>query len=318
MSNSMIGEPVSPHVLHKTIKRILSLFVPIGGCVVALLGVELAFSANNQPVPKGAIVASLPRAGGALVICGGGALPSEVGDRFVELAGGSKARIVVIPTAHAAADTSLPTNEIEMWKKRGVASVLTFHTRSKDQANDSAYIKPLTEATGVWFTGGRQNLLTEAYLDTEVERQLKALLDRGGVIGGSSAGAAVMTRIMITGGRNEASEGRGFDLLPGSVVDQHFMKRNRVGRLLGLLTKHPGVLGFGIDEQTALVVQGSHYSVIGNSYVMACVPGSTGQPARLEFLKKGDQVDLTSLRTSELAVSSAIDLDELLQAQNSQ
>jgi cyanophycinase len=312
MSSSSIRDMVSGRALKKTARMVLWVFVAIGGCMVTVMGVELAQLAKVQAQPRLAGPLPRPHTGGSLVIVGGGKMPDEVRDRFVDLAGGPKARIVVIPTAHTAPESAQALRDVDMWKAQGVEWVLPFHARSREQANDPGFVKPLKEATAVWFTGGQQSLVTGAYLDTEVERQLKALLDRGGVIGGSSAGAAIMTRIMITGGRNEATEGRGFDFLPGSIVDQHFMKRNRISRLLGLLTKHPDLLGFGIDESTALIVVGSHYSVIGNSYVMACVPGSTGQPARLEFLKKGDQVDLAALKTSDVSVTSSINLDELL------
>ena len=95
-----------------------------------------------------------------------------------------------------------------------MASLVLFHTRSRDEANDPEFCRPLADATGVWIGGGKQTALTSAYLGTEVERQLKAVLDRGGVIGGTSAGAAVMTRVMIASGRTEAVLSRGFDLLP--------------------------------------------------------------------------------------------------------
>ena len=134
----------------------------------------------------------------------------------------------MIPTAHDIADGPSVNTVLDPWKDKGAASVQLFHTRSREQANDAEFVRPLTEATGVWFGGGRQSYLTEAYLGTEVERQLKALLDRGGVIGGTSAGAAVMTRVMITGGRTTADVGQGFDFFPGAVVDQHFLKRNRL------------------------------------------------------------------------------------------
>ena len=101
-----------------------------------------------------------------------------------------------------------------------------------------------------------------------------ALLARGGVIGGTSAGAAIMSRMMIVSGRTEAKLGQGFDFLPGAVIDQHFLKRNRIKRLLGVVRSHPDLIGLGIDESTALVVdvRGKRLHVIGNSYVIACVP----------------------------------------------
>jgi cyanophycinase len=235
---------------------------------------------------------------GTLVICGGGETPETVRDRFVELAGGPQAAIVVIPTAHQVADTADAGSFLEPWKGKGAASVRLFHTRSRDLANDTEFVRPLTEATGVWFGGGRQNYLTDAYLGTEVERQLMALLERGGVIGGTSAGAAVMTRVMITRGRTTAEVGQGFDFFPGAVVDQHFLKRSRLSRLLSVLTDHPELIGLGIDEGTALVVsvRSRLLNVIGDSYVVACVRGPVGQPARLEILKPGDQASLGSLK----------------------
>jgi len=188
------------------------------------------------------------------------------------------------------------------------ASVTMLHTRSPQEANDPAFVKPLREATGVWIGGGDQSLLSKAYVGTEVERQLKALLDRGGVIGGSSAGAAVMTRVMIATGRTKAILGQGFDFLPGAVVDQHFLRRNRMERLLGVLSSHPELVGLGIDEQTALVVdvREHHLSVIGNSYVVACMPDKDSrQFPRLRFLKPGDQTDLANLKTPRVAAVAA-------------
>jgi len=241
---------------------------------------------------------SVPSHGGALVIGGGGELPELVRDRFVELAGGPQARIIVIPTAHRVADGPEASAALDPWMGKGASSVRLLHTRSQDMANDPAFVQPLTEATGVWLGGGSQKLLTDAYLGTEVERQLKLLLERGGVIGGSSAGAAVMTRVMITRGRMKADVEQGFDFLPGAVVDQHFLKRNRLSRLLSVLTDHPELVGLGIDEQTALVfhVRSRLLTVIGDSFVIACVPGSEDHPARLEVLKSGDKIDLATLK----------------------
>ncbi len=137
-------------------------------------------------------------------------------------------------------------------------------------------------------------LLTQAYLGTEVETQLKALLARGGVIGGTSAGAAVMSGVMIAGGRTKADVGRGFDLISGAVVDQHFLRRNRVERLVGVLVGASDLVGLGIDERTVLVfdVREHHLSVIGDSYVVACATDSNNHSVRYNFLKSGDRFHL--------------------------
>lgn len=238
---------------------------------------------------------SAKRVSGALVIHGGGQVPDQVVDRFVQLAGGDSARIVVIPTASESADTPEAEHSLDLWKARRAASVVLFHTRSREKANDPAFVEPLRGATGVWLGGGDQSKLTEAYLDTAVERELEALLARGGVIGGTSAGAAVMTRVMIRGGESKADLGIGFDFVRGAVVDQHFLARNRANRLLGVLTSHPALVGLGIDEQTALVVQGGKGTVLGKSYVVLFPPAAQGQPRAMEILKSGGTVDLEVL-----------------------
>jgi len=264
---------------------------------------------KTKPAPALAPV-SAPH-GGTLVICGGGGIPDPVRNRFVELAGGPRARLVIIPTAHTRAEVpGAADSALDPWMARGAASVQIFHTRSRESANDAEFVRPLSEATGVWFGGGRQSLVTDAYLGTEVERQLKALLMRGGVIGGTSAGAALMTRVMIAGGRTKAELSEGFDFLPGAVVDQHFLRRNRLTRLLSVLSDHPNLIGLGIDESTALIfdVKSHLMNVIGDSYVVACVPGSVGHDARLEILKPGDQANLSTMKNLDdpsLAIAPA-------------
>src|SRR5437868_7020804 len=136
---------------------------------------------------------------------------------------------------------------------------------------------------------------------TAVERELRQLLGRGGVIGGTSAGAAVMGPLMITGGGERASLDEGFGLLPGVIVDQHFLKRNRVNRLLGALTRYPGYAGLGVDEQTAVVVRGRSLSVVGNSYALLCLAASARKPASVQALKSGDRADLVALSRAAVA-----------------
>jgi cyanophycinase len=286
--------------------------IAVGLGVVMVLGVDLAMLAvAADPADPGP---GMRVAGGALVICGGGKLPDEIRDRFLSLAGGKDSKLVVIPTAHRSAEIVGPIL-VDAWKSRGASSVTMLHTRSRDQANDPSFVKPLTEATGVWLGGGLQSLLAQAYAGTEVERQLKALLDRGGVVGGSSAGAAVMTRVMITGGRAQnVMLGEGFDLLPGAIVDQHFLKRKRLQRLQAAVTQYPDLLGFGIDERTAMVVEvrSKRLRVLGDSYVLACVPPKDNQPAHYVSLHRGEEIDMASLWDPNVKIASSEDLDELL------
>jgi len=294
------------------------LLVLVAAGVVALVGLGANLALLEKAPADGGGRAAAPRrlAGGALVICGGGKLPDSVRDRFVELAGGRAAKIVVIPTANRDAEGFGSEARLDPWKTRGVASVRLLHARSRQEADDPAFVRPLEEATGVWIGGGEQARLTEAYVGTAVEAGLKSLLARGGVIGGTSAGAAVMSRVMIVRGQTEASLGRGFDLLPDAVVDQHFLRRNRIGRLVGVLRNHPDLVGLGVDERTAVLVdvRGRRLRVLGDSYAIACLADPADHPPspRLEILKPGDEADLDALRARrDHAVASAIDFDAL-------
>jgi cyanophycinase len=159
----------------------------------------------------------------------------------------------------------------------------------------------------VWFIGGNQNWLVETYLGTATESEIRGVLERDGVVGGTSAGAAIMSPIMIRRDRPVLEEGPGFGFLPGTIVDQHFIKRNRQARLLRMLDSHPDLVGLGIDEGTALVVEGANLSVLGESQVMVCSPNVPDQPPQVRPLKAGVQIDLASLRTEALARNAISD-----------
>ena len=233
---------------------------------------------------------------GSLVIAGGGSLPDQVMDRFMKLAGGEKAPLVIIPTASRRADEEETKSLLASWQDRKSASLTLLHTRSRDQANDPGFLKPLARATGIWFTGGIQSRVTEAYLGTLLEKELANLLNRGGVIGGSSAGAAIQSRVMIAGGSDEARLQTGFDLLPGTIIDQHFLARKRQARLIGAVKQHPLRVGLGIDEGTALVVRGRQMEVVGRSSVTVCLAASPTQDAIQTQVRAGQLLDLTALR----------------------
>lgn len=249
--------------------------------------------------------------GGTLLIAGGGPLPPEIRQRFVDLAGGpQQAHLVVIPAFDATEAQQISLEQT--WRKLGVQSVQVLHTDSRDEANSAKFVRPLDQATGVWLTGGVQSWLSDHYAGTLVEDKLRAVISRAGVVGGSSAGAAVMTKVMIEQGIENAIEGVGFDLFPGAVIDQHFLRRSRVNRLIRLMESHPDRIAFGIDEGTALVVQlpRSHVGVIGASYVLAYVPRSDSGEPRFEVLKHRDHIDLAGLRSGRVRVSCPADLDD--------
>lgn len=253
-----------------------------------------------RQVPETPEVPRIDPAGirGSLVIVGGGRIPSSVTERFRALAGGPDAKLVIIPTAseYAEGDVADPTDAKKRWADRGFEHVTILHTRDRRVADDPAFARPIAEANAVWFDGGDQTRLADTYLDTAVDREIHALLDRGGVVGGTSAGAAIQSKVMISGGNPVARLGEGLDLIPGAVVDQHFLARSRKPRLLSVLEHHAGLVGFGIDESTALVVQGRRLEVVGDSSVTVLIAGTESGPARDFELKPGTPADLVSLR----------------------
>ncbi len=242
---------------------------------------------------------------GSLIIVGGGATPESALQAFLKLAGGDQGRIVLIPTANAAADKDNGATLLATWTKRTQAHLSVLHSRDRKQADDVAWTNPLREATGVWFDGGDQGKLAAAFAGTLVEKELRKLLERGGVIGGTSAGAAVMSKLMITGGTVLPKLGEGFGLLPGIVIDQHFLKRNRANRLIEVLSKHPGWAGLGIDEDTAVIIQGRTLRVEGKSCAIVVQAASRDRPVSLQVLQSGDKADLIAIGRSAIARTKA-------------
>jgi len=239
--------------------------------------------------------------GGSLVICGGGKLPDAAVSQFLELAGGDNARLVVIPTASQRADRADLESYSKIWRDRGFPTVDAVHTQDRAVANSDDFLTPLKSATAVWFAGGQQSFIAEAYVGTRVEQELYALLDRGGVIGGTSAGAAIQSRLMIAFGNPQATLMQGLDLVRGSVIDQHFKVRDRQPRLTAVLAAHPGYFGLGIDEGTAVIVHGRTIAVVGDSTVTVCLSESANRPAMSYEIPAGQSGDLTALRRAAIA-----------------
>ena len=229
---------------------------------------------------------------GTVILHGGGEVSAAVRDRFFDLAGGKSARLLVIPTADP--DTPDDDGRLQTWRARQPAAVSLLHAGSREQAEREEFSKPLKQATGVWISGGRQSVLAATFLRTPVERELSALLKRGGVIAGTSAGAAIQSRVMIV--RGEIREG--FDLVPHAIIDQHFLARNRHERLWQVLSMHPQRFGIGVDENTAAIIRGDRLTVLGESTVTLCVPAFGNQPRRSEQFKSGATLDLKPWRSN--------------------
>lgn len=237
-------------------------------------------------------------ANGALVIVGGGLSDTTIVDAFLELAGGADAPIVVIPTAGGGRNYDQSFRRLELFRSRGATDLTVVHTYDPEEADSEAFVEPIRRARGVWFTGGRQWRLADAYLHTRTHRELRALLDRGGVIGGSSAGATIQGSYLVRGDTRtntvmmgDHEEGMGF--LQRSAIDQHLLARNRHFDLIEVIESHPDLLGIGLDENTAIVVRGNRFRVIGQSYVAVYDHGATlDSGGRFYFLSPGDVFDL--------------------------
>ncbi len=234
----------------------------LSGAILLLLGSPNA-KGDDEFNPEGSP--------GSLVICGGGLLPTEIRDKFIELAGGKQTKLVIVPTANP--DTDRNQNYdlfLEPWSQFELSSIKVIHAQSRDDARQISFSEILREATGVWISGGIQSRLADRYLDTSIESEIQAVCQRGGVIGGTSAGAAIMTRVMIADGYLHPQLETGFDIFPDAIVDQHFTQRNRWQRLVAAIKLNPQCIGVGIDEQTALIVSGSTGKVHGKGNVHFC------------------------------------------------
>ena len=267
--------------------------------LTAAIGLALTSSAlepaRGQEVNMLGLPAQVVKGAGKLMICGGGPMPDAVYHEFVRLAQGEKAKIVVIPTGKLFADRQDMEGRFATWRQMQVASLDFLDTESRDEANLEAFVQPLDSATGVWIAGGSQGRLADIYAGTKVEQAVTRVLERGGVVGGTSAGAAVMSHLMIRYGSPKAVVGAGFNLVARAVIDQHFLRRNRQERLLGVLAEHPDMVGLGIDESTALLVQGDHLRVLGESQVVVCRGANGTSTPWIDSLEPGEEVDLGAL-----------------------
>ncbi len=282
--------------------RRVSTFALALGCVVAFV------------LPVSAQVAR-----GHLVIIGGGERPPEIMQLIARLAGGPKGSLLVFPQASEVAETGRVL-EAE-FKRLGLGTVTVIGT-NREGADTDAVLKQTEGATGVYFAGGDQTRLMAVLHGTKLEQRLHDLYRGGAVMSGTSAGAAVMSRVMITGDERRplkkddnwqtiesanvvTSDGLGF--LQDVIVDQHFMRRRRHNRLISLVLEQPTLLGVAIDEETATWVKpDGTFEVVGNGPVLvidgarattvadAPGPGLRGSGLSMHVLRAGSQFDLAT------------------------
>lgn len=253
---------------------------------------------------------------GKLVIVGG-VQTTEIVKKYVELAGGSNAKIIVIPNAGS---DPVYWSEVQVKEFNDLGAQAQYLLFTKETADDKSNLDKMDWANAVFFLGGDQSVLTHDMLGTKLLQKVFDIYNNGGVVGGSSAGAAVMSEVMITGNelvnkdssasfvtieRGNVEVKKGFGFLKNVIVDQHFLKRKRHNRTISALIEHPDLFGISIDESTAIIVYPDEtFEVIGSNQVLVYDPtngkniredknGNLGiTDMKLQVLISGDKFDM--------------------------
>ena len=214
---------------------------------------------------------------GKLIIIGGGSIPDSLFEFFANYIGGKDQPIVYIPTATTDEEFIQKGEHLIKFTSRGFTNLSTIHTRNKKEADDPKNIALMRNAKGLYFGGGDQQLIADAYAGTKLYDEFIALLNRGGVIMGTSAGATIMGSLMVGGdARDDISKNYNFNLafsfMTNTALDQHVLARNRQFDLISVIENYPGTLGIGMDESTAIIVEAGQFKVWGKSYAMLYDP----------------------------------------------
>jgi cyanophycinase len=219
-----------------------------------LLSLSLALVADPQPGP--------------LVVVGGGSIGKAISDKAIHLAGGPDARMLIVPQASGSAGAG--TSSAAAWRDRGPKNITIL-----DVTDPAAARNAIAGADLIWFGGGDQNRLMAALIKADLVTAIRDRHRAGATVGGTSAGAAVLSAVMLTGDapldklrRGATVTADGLGLWPGVIVDQHFVRRQRFNRLLAAVLDRPKLVGIGIDEGTAAVVRGTTFEVVGAGQVL--------------------------------------------------
>jgi len=275
------------------------------------------------PALTGAQASAQPEYGparGSLVIAGGGTLPGTgILEKWVELAGGKDRHFVIVPTAggnRRPDGTLVRYDEAEVvapFKALGLTHVRMLHTADPKVADTEAFAAQLADADGVWFVGGRQWNLVDSYANTRTHAAFRAVLDRGGVIGGTSAGATIQGAYLVRGASSgsevmmtdEPNHQQALGFLRRSAIDQHIDARNRWDDLVPVIQRFPDLLGIGLSEGTAIVVRGDRFEVIGRWKVAVHDNTRAVQPWEKSWfvLGFGDVYDMRARRVVSYGVT---------------
>jgi cyanophycinase len=277
--------------------------------VLVFLAAVVSVGAGFAPIAPAQSGPEYGPAKGTLVIVGGGSTQGTgIMERFIELGGGPDGTFVIVPTAggNRTADGQIRQyNEEQIvgsWLRRGLKNVKMVHTHDPAVANTEEFVKPIREATAVWFNGGRQWNIVDSYAGTLALQEFHKVLERGGVVGGSSAGATIQGHYLVRGdtsGPNvvmteESNHQNGFAFLRKTAIDQHIDARNRWDDLVPVIKKYPELLGIGLSEGTAIIVSGDRFEVMGKWKVAIHDASRTHQPWEKSYfvVSPGDIYDM--------------------------
>ncbi|HEY0930363.1 MAG TPA: Type 1 glutamine amidotransferase-like domain-containing protein [Gemmatimonas sp.] len=278
--------------------------------VIGLVAIT-ASACGGRSVSPGATSDGTPRVGpasGSVVVVGGGAQGPEIFARFIELAGGPDALIVEVPTAGSdSVDMSTVGRGL---RAAGARNVVAYHATSRAVADADTFVAKIANARGVWFGGGRHYRLVNSYMGTKSQRAFEAVLARGGVVGGSSAGASILGSYLVRGApsndnriMNHPQYLEGFAYLRGTAIDQHVVARERLPDLYDSVTsRRPDLLAISEDEGTAWVVRGDTAEIIGRNKAFVYNgrdANDTGRP--FLTLHPGDRYNLGTRRVMSRA-----------------
>ena len=250
---------------------------------------------------------------GTLLIAGGGVRDAAIYERFIELGGGAEdGRFIIVPTAggnHGRDGDVRDYNEDQVlrgWRARGVQNVSMLHTHDPTVSDTEAFVADLKQATAVWFNGGRQWNIVDSYAGTRTYDEFHKVLERGGVVGGSSAGATILGEYLVRGDTrssgivmtDEENHQLGFEFIRKVAIDQHINTRNRWDHIIPLIEQQPHLLGIGLSEDTAIIVTGDKFEVMGDWMVAVHDNTRAYQPWEKPYfvLAPGDMYDMRARR----------------------
>ena len=227
--------------------------------------------------------------------------------RVVKESGGEDAMIIIIPTASSIPD-EVGANYLEAFRKLGCNNLHVMDIRDRSQSEDTTNISLLKKADCVMFSGGNQSKITQKIGGTTIHKILmERYQDEKFVIAGTSAGAMCMSQEMITGGSSQESfikgavgMGEGMEFIPNLIIDSHFIRRGRFGRLAEAVARFPNLIGIGLAEDTGLVINKNSFEVIGSGMVIL-FDARKAKHNNHELLEAGTPMSLTNLKTSILA-----------------